>query len=214
MPRRLLLSFASATMLLAPKLSSQTTVYTTFGPGDSYVCCPGFLVSGSSFVLGGYSWGAGFTYGGPSGDLLSAIRFAADNPSPSPLDILFLSGPTMGGATVLESWTVPSGSAALQIYSLTSLNHPSFTLGDIYWVLLRGGSSNAWWNWDANDQGITGLMAQSSDDGATWNQFPANHPAFDVTSISSSVVPEPATLTLLATGLAALTAMSLRRRKV
>lgn len=214
--RRHVLSFASATVLLASGLSAQTTVYSTFGPGDSYDGSAEYNAALTADVFFGLNMqmAAGFLYGGPSGNLLSGIRFAG-NPSfgfPGPLDLAFLVGPTIGGASVLESWVLPSSSTG-PIYSLTSILEPVLTSGSTYWVRLKpGAASQTYWSWFLNDQGFTGYQ-RSLDGGATWFSNAGPTPAFDVTSISGSVVPEPTTMTLLATGLVGLATLSRRRRK-
>lgn len=206
-------SFAAPSMATA-----QTTVYSTFGPGDSYDSTGSFgsyPIYPPDFQDFGQQVAAGFLFGGPSGELLSMVRFAREFRF-GPINVTFLVGPTIGSASPLESWTLPTGpnpsTAPPQIYSFTSINRPLFISGDTYWLMLSPASSSGGANWMINSQGLLGLESEAP--GApSWFDCPTQcrTPAFDVSA--TSVTPEPATLTLMSVGLAGIVGAGLRRRK-
>jgi hypothetical protein len=209
MLRRLLL-VASATGLFSTRLPAQTTIYSTFGPGDSFNCCLGYTIFGQQWVA------IPFNYSGPGGEQLSALRVAATTAGEGVVAISFLLGPSIGGAFVVESWSLPSGLSAGQIYTLIALNQIVFTPGQTYWVMVgRNEITVPEAQWLLNDQGLTGRFAFSNNQGSTWNECSQCFllPAFGVSSVPSAVVPEPATITLLATGLVGLGAFRRTHRR-
>lgn len=221
--------------VLAPaRGSGQSTIYSTFGVGDSYESSS--LYALSEWPLpplgpGGYvAIAFQFDYNGPTGDVLSGIRFAAgDFYALSPLSLQFLTGTTIQGATVLESWSLSADpthrflNGQYQIYSVASIVNPVLTTGESYWLRWFGGGAyrgplDSWWL-PTNDQGIVGGAQGSGyteSGGGTW-QYWANNPAtaFDVSSVPgpvpTDVVPEPSTLALLATGLVGLAGVQRKR---
>src|SRR5690606_19803881 len=62
------------TLFLSPSVAAQTTIYSTFGPGDSYAQNTGYALLGVQWIA------APFTYTGTSGDFLFDFRvgIAAD----------------------------------------------------------------------------------------------------------------------------------------
>lgn len=211
-PHRICSILATLVVLLAPRLHSQT-VFSTFGPGDSYKtgtgCCDQWIVQYSQWMA------ASFTYAGPGGLPLDQIRFAAyfgvsggGNATAS-----FWAGSNIGGATLIESWALTGYTPDVaQIVSLSSLTGNLFVTGETYWLTLTtpiDGPTGAW-RW--NDRSLLGVSA-SFDQGTTWDTYPTlDAPAWDV-SAATTVTPEPGSLALLATGLAGMAGAGLARRR-
>jgi len=214
---RRLLTAAVATVIVTSGLSAQT-VYNTFGPGNSFNCCTGWTISsGASSIETSYTQAYAFLYGGAAGAALAQIRLAAGFVGGSgELDVTLLDGTDIGTASMLEAWSIPNPSpdfgGSQPIYVLTSVTPVSLNTGDTYWVQLSTPEAmTAWWAWNWNDQGIMGNGAYSEDDGATWlARTDATMPAF---AVDVGVVPEPGTMTLLATGLVGLVGISRRRKR-
>lgn len=197
------------TLFLSPSVAAQTTIYSTFGPGDSYAQNTGYALLGVQWIA------APFTYTGTSGDFLFDFRvgIAADGN----ITASFWVGNDMNTATVLESWNIfaPRG-----IQTFTSVLNPTLSNGQVYWVMLSvtEPTSSDWPGWALNDQQLSGAFEWSADSGENWTPSSQLLPAFDVRVASGELpgatVPEPATMTLLATGLAGIAASRRRQRPI
>jgi hypothetical protein len=213
--RRPLLTLAAVGALTGPGLNAQT-VYSTFGPGDSYRaginCCDQYIVQYSQWIA------ASFTYAGQSGLELERIRFAAyfGSGGASSPTASFWAGSDIGSATLIESWVLTGYAPNVdQIFSLSSGTGNPFVTGETYWLRLATGSDGSTGAWRWNDQGLLGVSA-SYDHGASWDSYPdIQGVAWDV-SAASTTTPEPGAMVLLATGLAGLVGAGLvtRRRRV
>ena len=200
-------SLVIAIMAIVPAVTStaaQTTVASTFGPGDSYNGVESYLVGDNGLAI--QSIAEGFVYGGPNGVFLSQVRLALDN-NDLPYTISFLTGADMSTATLLESWSATTTGG---IVTLPSALSPTLSNGMTYWL---AASSGGWGGWSQNDQNLLG-MAYRLGAGAWVDCSSCVSAAYDVTVSGAGVVtPEPGSMTLLATGLAAVLGVARHRRK-
>ena len=119
--------------LIASPATAQTTIWSTFGPGNSYNTSVGSTIG----TLDNFRFAAGFTYVGPAGMSLFDISFPAFHISGESVLAEFLSED--GNGPVLESWTVsPAGSYDAVMYTLTSALHPTLATGESYLLRLSG----------------------------------------------------------------------------
>lgn len=200
-----------------PKSAAAQTVFSTFTqPGDLYDAG----TQAQIWMLTTGNWMASsFLYSGP-GVSLTSIRFAGldlyvDNGNfPSPLDISFRAGPNIGSSVVLETWQLPDDNGVDQIYTLTSTLNPALITNTTYWVELSVIGYEWGWNYNSHNPLYLGTSL-STDGGVNWTDYANNaSPAFEVNggSVPATVIPEPATMTLMALGLVGMAGM--RRRRI
>jgi len=202
MKRAIWLALMLAAFLCVSSVPARAGVFfDDFGAGYAYDCCSGWTVSGA-----GSDEGAEVE----SGSLFTALISG----TVSQIDLALSFGSGDGGATV-SLWTDSGGLPGSQLGSwgvtatekfgnccavvtIPGLAAPSLTAGQSYFlVAIADDTSSEAWNW--NTTGATGVLAQEG--GGGWYSH-SGEPlgAFDVLSGGVSV-PEPATMTLLGTGL-------------
>jgi len=174
------------------------TVYTTFGPGNSFL-------NGGLWVIGGplqQEIAASFV---PSHDFtLQSIDFAGAlllGPD-SHVTVDLAAGPVAPGAPI-ESFSVTSLSASPAVVTVDSISHPRLNAAVTYWVVLSAPDpTNTLAGWNQNDQGVVDLSSRQ--DGGPWSDLGTEvpTPAFDVIGTPITAVPEPSNWVLLALVLA------------
>jgi hypothetical protein len=200
-------------MAVVPQFSKAGTVYSSFGPGQSYFCCAEQTVSGATATAGGTLLGQNEVAGAftPAANFdLTQIDVAFDGSFTPPGTNGFnlsLNGDSGGvpGVTI-EAWTGLTGATNLMggnTYSVVESVFPAggtsvlLLTGQQYWIVASPADSNTFIGWVRNS-GTGGIYATNSGDGWHVNSTISSALAFDV---QGSPVPEPRTLSLLVVGL-------------
>jgi hypothetical protein len=181
-----------------------TTLYTDFGPGQSFgVSAAGILGSTPVYQASAASFTPSVT---GTLDSIDLPVFVSSGTATFIVEVTSSSG--VPGA-VLESFTLTSITSSATIRTLTSIVHPSLSSLLTYWIVVFPGGTTTSGGWNFNSVGRTGLDV-SHDGGSSWSpSFVTATPTFDV--IGTPTVPEPTTWVLLVAPLAAM--LWFRRRR-
>jgi len=198
--------------VLLPAAAAATTIFSDFGPGQSFN-------SGSSLSVNGPSGGSGFeidqaasfqpssTFTLTSIDL--AISFTKGTDS---FKVEIAQNASGHPGAALEAFTLSGVPSSATVETLTSILHPTLSSGAFYWIAVFPGDSTTLGDLFANDTGVTGT-AFSNDGGSTWGSTIGSTPAFDVIGNPVTAVPEPSPALLLIAGLAALAAYGRKKTR-
>jgi hypothetical protein len=186
------------------------TVFSTFGPGQSFL-------TGGVWMVGGQppeEIAASFV---PAQDFtLETIDFAAVflSGTDSQVDVSLAAGASAPGAPI-ESFTVSGLSTIPAVLTVNSASHPQLDAGVTYWIVLSAPDPAATLaGWNQNDQGFVGVSARL--DGGAWFDLGTEvlTPAFDVLGIPAiPTVPEPSTGPLVTLVIACQLAVFMGRRR-
>jgi MYXO-CTERM domain-containing protein len=203
-----------ASVLFAVAPAQAGVIFDNFDVGNGYNSSIGWTVSGATSGEGEV-WSA-MDFTSTTAFTLSEIDVAlgfltGTNPGGVTLYLETSTIPAGGGApnTVLDSWllgTLPSFGSCCGIESVFGTD--SLAANTQYWLVAIP-ASDTWAAWNFNSIGATGNLAQSLDNGTTWNLYPGqDQGAFRVLSSS---VPEPVTTLLAAAGLGLLGVLRRKR---
>jgi hypothetical protein len=180
------ISWSSIALVLASPAAS-AILASTFGPGDTFLNGPPYIVGNAIFQA---EIAAPFTPGTTAN--LEAIRVAVSFTSGID-DFTVYIAPDIGGAPgpPLESFTGLRFDTNPGILTLSSLSHPLLRAGSPYLVVVTAPDLiNSQGGWHVNNQGFNGLLARNFFGNFAWVQDTAPTPAFDV---RGTLVPEPST---------------------
>ena len=204
-------------LLLGAAEAQAASVFSTFGPGDSFNAGSLGSVGGPTAIVE-FSAGASFT---PSGNAtLVSIDYASSFFSGTNSLIIKLLGSDSGGlpdeSNVLESWTSVAGDPTADVRTVTSVLDPTLVSGTQYWVALFPGASDTFIGWNDNDQGVLGGRAFTQNSGP-WTAQPsfAPTPAFRVNGTAAGpVIPLPASAWMGLSMLGALFVLGRRKKRL
>ena len=197
--------------ILASGSANAGVIYSNFGAGNSYSCCIGYTISGST------SQGGEFT--SPGNYDVNQIDLGLTNVLGGNSAVVNL-WTESGGLpnSLLGSWNVSGqpgfGAVSNVLTTIGGISGISLTLGSNYFLTVAPGAADTWDAWNWNTIGEAGTIVANG--GSGWSAFPdSTLPAFDVLGNQSSNVrvPEPGTLLLLLTAFAGLGTMRSRKAK-
>jgi len=212
MKRSMLVVALVTGFVVAAPPSQAAVIYNNFGAGDAYNHTGGWAVTGPDVLhLGNWDIAMPFSVSEP-GVMLDKVELAvARHSGPNELDVWVMSDSAGVPGEVLEAFhfTNAMGGSFSPPLSALSVVQPILSAGATYWLAASTDTTTDA-GWMENSTGDSGIIGYRSTGG--WvSVSPRDRCAFRIsgTPQGANVVPEPATLGLLALGGLAL----LRRRR-
>lgn len=200
-------------LFIASEARADTVVFSNFGPGMTFNELQGFAVTGSGDPLGGAIAALAFT---PSGTFTFSSAQLAMNLVTGPNHFQVLLMTSSGGfpGNIIETITLTDAVPMFppQIVVANSALHPVLTGGTQYWLVAFAPEPSTFgiWNLSFNDFSSPQARGFVSPTGPWIAANTLIKPAFQ---INGEPVPEPSTMLLLGTGLAALGTAVRKRRQ-
>ena len=203
------------TVLLAvafPATSQAGTIFSSFGPSDSFDTTSGYELTGSGvapLAPPSDSYGGIFTASG--GGAVTGVDLALHYVTGTASlrlsfwsDVGGLPGTQIGGVFSVIPPSTPG------VVAVTGITGVDLTAGQSYVLELTAGGADTISFWFANNQGLFGLV---DNNGSGWNDHVGASPlpAFDVTT--GTAIPEPVSAAVLVFGLAATALIRGRARR-
>jgi hypothetical protein len=178
-----------------------TTVYNSFGPGNTYNSGIVWAVGGAA-ASGGYRGQAEYFVPGISGNL-TTIQLATLQLGGSKLSNFFIAQDDGNGipGTILESFLSVQNANGLM--TINSATQPLLQAGQKYWLCDEPTADNSYNGWYQNSQGVAnGFAFERSQWG--WSFVGAPAPSSGVFSVAVAPVPEPSVAGLAVLGIGVL----------
>ena len=198
---------ATTALLAAATIGSAHagTIFSTFGPGQTFNS--GGIALTVNGGINGESAAEPFTPG--SNTSVGSVALALYGSAAMSLTLeTDASGAPSGSGTLIAGLFTPN-TASAQVFSFLLSTPVAVTAGTQYWLVAQSGSAigDSW----APASGSSPSAYYGSADGlAGWTSVSGTVLAFSVSTPASTTVPEPASLSLLGTGM--LLALALARR--
>lgn len=197
---------------IGPASSRAATIFTSFGPSDSFDDTQALAVQGTSLTPPFKYIDAGSLFTASEGGAVTGVDLALEGAAGTAsvflsfwTDVGGLPGTQIGG---VFSVALPSSPGVVAVTGITGID---LVGGQNYVLELAPGGSNTVADWYVNNQGLLGAIGNNStgwkSDGAD-----AREGAFDVTG-GTAAIPEPVSAALLVPGLAAMALIRRRARR-